>query len=65
MPEVIDQTVYQRQGYDSRKDYLRCMAEEYGISLRDVLVCADMLGPNEDFDGLVTTLQDMADEEMF
>jgi len=56
-------TIYQAQGYDSREDYLSCLAEDYGLDLQDqVLPLADLLGPNEDFDGLVTACQDLADE---
>lgn len=50
---------YQKLGYASREDYLECLAEEYGVDLETVETLADLLGPNEDFDGLVTMLQDM------
>ena len=32
------------------------MSEGYGVSLNMVIALADMLGENEDFDGLVTAL---------
>jgi len=57
---------YQENGYKSRKDYLRCMSEDYGVPLETVLVIADTYGPNEDFDGLINALEDaegMFDEE--
>jgi len=50
---------YRDLGYDSREDYLECLAEEYGVDMEVVETLADLLGPNEDFDGLVTMLQDM------
>ena len=56
IPEPYDP--YQDNGYKDRNDYLMCLADEYGISLGVVLALADALGPNEDFDGLVTTLED-------
>jgi hypothetical protein len=51
--------VYQENGYKSRRDYLECLAEDMGIELDTVLFVASILGPNEDFDGLVTSLEDM------
>lgn len=48
--------VYKENGYENRKDYLNCLAEEYG---ENVYVLASMLGSSEDFDGLVTSLEDM------
>ena len=54
-------TVYQEQGYESRADYLQCLADDYGLELDFVLMAADLLGETEDFDGLVTTLQDHAE----
>ena len=51
-------TTYTDNGYEDRADYLRCMSEEYGVPLDIVLMVADLLGPNEDFDGLVTALAD-------
>ena len=51
-------TIYAENGYKNRDDYLRCMAEEYGVPLATVHALADLLGENEDFDGLVTSLAD-------
>jgi len=51
-------SIYTEQGYENRKDYLDSLAEDYGIDRSMVYAAASMLGPNEDFDGLVTTLQD-------
>ena len=55
-------TVYQEMGYKSRRDYLDTLAEELGIEKSTVYAMAQMLGPNEDFDGLVTSLEDYSDE---
>ena len=54
----MSRNIYKEQGYENRTDYLLGLAEEYGIDPEMVFVAADMLGPNEDFDGLVTTIQD-------
>lgn len=52
-------SVYQDNGYEDREDYLRCMAEDYGLDLEQVVrPLADLLGQNEDFDGLVSALED-------
>ena len=50
--------VYVFNGFKDRDDYLRHVAREMGFSMNDVRMVADMLGPDEDFDGLVTELED-------
>jgi hypothetical protein len=47
--------IYQKNGYADRQEYLDSLTEEYG---EVVYIIADMLGETEDFDGLVTTLED-------
>jgi hypothetical protein len=54
-----DDDVYTRNGYKDREDYLKNLADDRGIELFVVTMIADMLGPSEDFDGLVTELEDM------
>jgi hypothetical protein len=53
--------VYLENGYKNRTDYLKSLAEDYGMSLDTVYALASMLGPNEDFDGLITELEDAAE----
>lgn len=53
--------VYQEHGYYNREDYLRCLSEDWDMPFMTVKMLANMLGPEEDFDGLVTALED-ADE---
>lgn len=43
-----------------RKEYLRELSGMYGIELSTVVYLAELLGENEDYDGLVTTLEDYA-----
>jgi hypothetical protein len=50
-----NQDVYQQNGFTDRKDYLENLAEEYGDVVFDL---AEILGESEDFDGLVTSLED-------
>lgn len=49
---------YQRMGFANRRAYLINLADQYGLPRSEVFMMADMLGPNEDFDGLVTELED-------
>lgn len=42
----------------TRTEYLCELAEEYEISKSLVFTLAHMLGPDEDFDGLITELED-------
>lgn len=52
--------LYHHYGFDSRTDYLSSLAEDYGVPFGEVKALADLLGPEEDFDGLVTSLDDFA-----
>tara|TARA_R100001443_G_scaffold8681_1_gene18077 strand:- start:2 stop:193 length:192 start_codon:yes stop_codon:yes gene_type:complete len=47
---------YTNNGFKDRADYLESLKEEYPPKAVELL--SDILGPNEDFDGLVTDLQD-------
>lgn len=55
-------SIYTEQGYTSRRDYLQCLADDFGVPFSTVCAMASMLGASEDFDGLVTSLEDYADE---
>lgn len=52
-------SIYQQNGFADRKEYLVSLADEYGEHV--VYLLADLLGPNEDFDGLVSELEDYQD----
>lgn len=52
---------YTENGYPNRREYLKSLAEDYGVGLDVVNVLAATLGPSEDFDGLVTALEDVKD----
>ena len=54
----MDKNIYQENGYADRDDYLTWLSEDYGVSIEDVYSLAEMLGENEDFDGLVSALED-------
>jgi len=53
-----NETVYAAHGCKDRKDYLSSLADDRGIDRATVGMIADILGPSEDFDGLVTELDD-------
>jgi len=55
---MSEQNIYQENGYKDRQDYLECMAEDYGVPLEVVVSLAEVLGENEDWDGLVLALED-------
>ena len=54
----MSKNIYQENGYESRKHYLRCMSEDYSIPLNVVYSLASILGPSEDMDGLINALED-------
>ena len=53
-------SIYTDNGYEDREDYLRSLADENEVDYETVKEMADLLGENEDFDGLVTSVQDAA-----
>lgn len=52
-------SIYTENGYANRKDYLDSLAAEYDVDKESVYMLASVLGKSEDFDGLVTELEDM------
>lgn len=55
---IID-NVYEMNGYADRQDYLDDLADNMGLDRSVVSLMADLLGETEDFDGLVTSLEDI------
>ena len=51
-------TVYKENGYSNREDYLKSLAEDFDMEYKDVLMLATTLGEEEDFDALITSLED-------
>jgi hypothetical protein len=54
-------TRYEEDGACDRFAYLRDLADNYGVPLAALIDVADLLGADEDFDGLVSTIEDSAD----
>ena len=55
--KTMDENIYQQNGYADRDNYLTCLSEDYGVSIEDIYDLAEILGENEDFDGLVILLK--------
>ena len=53
-------SIYQDEGFSSRRDYLVNLAQDFGVDEHYVFMMAGVLGPNEDFDGLVSMVDDFA-----
>jgi hypothetical protein len=49
---------YLNHGYKDRDDYLNNLADDYGVDSVAINAIAEMLGPDEDFDGLISELED-------
>jgi hypothetical protein len=49
---------YQEDGAIDRFGYLESLGDSHGVEFDVVLTLVDVLGPEEDFDGLVTSLED-------
>lgn len=56
-----NQSIYQKAGYANRREYLDSLAEDYYVAISVVLELASLLGPDEDFDGLVNALEDASE----
>ena len=53
-------SIYTDEGYESRRDQLISLADDFGIDEDTVFSIAGMLGSGEDFDGLITSLEDFS-----
>lgn len=55
-----EDAIYKPHGFKNRREYLKDLAENNGVELAIVVAIADMLGREEDFDGLVTEVEDFS-----
>lgn len=53
-------SIYERFGFEDRKGYHDSLAEDYHIPKESVYALAEKLGPEADFDGLLTSLEEAA-----
>ena len=56
--KTTDNDRYSRHGYKDRADYLNSIADNRGVDPFLVNTMADILGDSEDFDGLISGLED-------
>lgn len=56
---MAENNIYQQNGYKDRVDYLQSVAEDYGTDRMIVSSMAEILGDDEDFDGLISALEDI------
>lgn len=49
--------IYVTNGFKDRQDYFKYLSEQYSVDLDIVEMAADLLGENEDFDGLVVAME--------
>ena len=59
------ENIYTENGYANRAEYLKSLAEDNGVPLNVVKALAQLLGPEEDFDGLVNEVEDQANSMEF
>jgi len=52
---------YTDNGFKNRQDYLDSLAEDFELDRETVYMMADLLGESEDFDGLITSLEDYSE----
>ena len=50
--------VYIENGFKNRTEYLENLADNFGTDKGTVFMLAEFLGQSEDFDGLITSLED-------
>lgn len=50
--------IYVEQGYENRKDYFLYLEDCYGVPIQIIKDMASILGSEEDFDGLVSSVGD-------
>lgn len=57
----MDKEIYIELGYNDRQDYLDYLADDHGVNIQTVLSLAELLGEDEDFDGLVNAIEDLSE----
>lgn len=60
--EQMTESTYTDLGYRNRESYLKSLADDYGVDINTVKELAYALGPEEDFDALVSEIEDFADD---
>lgn len=55
----FNMSIYTDNGYKDRAEYLTALSEDYGVEIETVQCLADLLGESEDFDGLISALENI------
>ena len=50
--------IYIENGYKNRAEYFEALAFDYGVDIDTVNSLSSVLGSNEDFDGLLSAIND-------
>ena len=50
-------SIYEMNGYEDRNHYLEELALEYGLDFDSVYFLAQMLGEEDDFEGLIIAIE--------
>ncbi len=50
-------SIYTEFGYANRKEYLESLADQYDVDIETVMALANTLGPEEDFDMLISEIE--------
>lgn len=50
-------SIYTEFGYANRKEYLESLADQYDVDIETVMAISDLLGPEEDFDMLISEIE--------
>lgn len=58
----VKESTYTDLGYKDREGYLKSLAYDYDVDINTVKELAYALGPEEDFDALVSEIEDLADD---
>jgi len=53
-------SIYEELGFVDRSEYLENLADDNQVPLNNVIALAELLGEDEDFDGLVSAVEDMS-----
>jgi len=61
--ETLPKKVYQDNGYADRDDYINSLRDTYGAEIVNTFL--EFMPPSEDFDGLVTDLEDYTSGDGF
>jgi hypothetical protein len=57
---AVDQSSYELAGFENRNEYIDSLKDEYGSDIVDALLT--IYPASEDFDGLISALEDHADD---